>query len=55
MLCPTALQAQAVQAAGVMSKQCPLFTRLQCCLQQDITWNLSRCASLAWQRAISHY
>ena len=34
MLCPTALQAQAVQAAGVMSKRSSLFTRLQCCLQQ---------------------
>lgn len=34
MLCPTALQAQAVQAAGVTSKHSSLFTRLQCCLQQ---------------------
>ena len=34
MLCPTALQAQAVLAAGVTSKHSPLLTRLQCCLQQ---------------------
>ena len=34
MLCPTALQAQAVQAAGVTSKHSDLLTRLQRCLQQ---------------------